>query len=334
MDKEYINFKDNSPLFSILILFWNNGEFIQRCLNSLQKQTYDNFEVLLINNGSDQSLPDRNRFPLLTIKVHQLNENIGFAAGNNYGAEFAQGEFLITLNADAFPEKGWLENIHKAIQKYPDCFFASKLVMANDPRRLDGVGDVYHFTGQVWRKYHGYYESSLQLSEKEVFSPCGAAAIYPKEAFEKVGGFDPDYFAYVEDVDLGFRLRLDGYKCIFLPDAVVHHVGSGSTGRRSDFSVYYGQRNLVWTFFKNMPGLFFWILLPSHIILNFLTIILSFFRKQGKITIKAKIDALNGLSLILKKRRLTQRNRKVSTFTILKTLDWNPISPITKLFPD
>lgn len=332
MDKDYNKFNGNSPLFSILILFWNNGEFIHRCLNSLQKQTFDDFEVILINNGSDQPLPDITEFSLLTIKVYQLSENIGFAAGNNLGVDHANGKYVITLNADAFPELDWLENIHKPIQKYPNSFFASKLIMANNPSKLDGVGDVYHFTGQVWRKYHNYSESSLKLIEQEVFSPCGAAAIYPKDAFEKVGGFDPDFFAYVEDVDLGFRLRLAGNKCIFLPEAVVHHVGSGSTGRRSDFSVYYGQRNLVWTFFKNMPGVLFWILLPFHLLMNILTIFLSFFRKQGKVTIKAKLDAFKEIPQVIKKRNPVQRNRSVSIVQLIKVLDWNPFSPWRKLF--
>jgi len=326
--------KNIEPLFSIIILFWNNEKFIHRCLNSLQNQTYDDFEVILINNGSQQLLPNINAFSFLNIKVHELKENIGFAAGNNYGAKFAKGKYLVTLNADAFPEPDWLENIRTAIDKYPNCSFASKLVMENDPNKLDGVGDVYHFTGQVWRKYHNYSESTLKLKEQEVFSPCAAAAIYMKEAFEKVGGFDPDFFAYVEDVDLGFRLRLAGYKCIFLPDAVVHHVGSGSTGRRSDFSVYYGQRNLVWSFFKNMPGLLFWILLPFHILMNVITIFLSFFRKQGKVTIKAKLDAFKELPQMIKKRNPVQRNRSVSIVQLIKVLDWNPFSPWRKLFPN
>jgi len=143
--------------------------------------------------------------------------------------------------------------------------------------------------------------------------------------------FDPDYFSYVEDVDLGFRFRLAGIRCIFLPDAVVHHVGSGSTGKRSDFSVYYGQRNLVWTFMKNMPGVLFWILLPFHIILNILVIGLSLFRKQGKITIKAKMDALSDPSVLLRKRRQIQKHRKVSLILIIRALDWNLLSPLKKL---
>ena len=327
---------NSDPNFSIIILYWNTDQYINKCLNSLDAQTFRDFEVIILDNGSEQPFNKDllQEFPNLSIKFLQLPENIGFAAGNNLGVEQANGKYIVTLNADAFPEPNWLENIHKAIVKYPNCFFASKLIMANDPRKFDGVGDVYHFTGLVWRKYHNYSERALQLSEKEVFSPCGAAAIYPKEAFEKVGGFDPDYFAYVEDVDLGFRLRLAGYKCIFLPDAVVHHVGSGSTGRRSDFSVYYGQRNLIWTFVKNMPGLLLWVLLPFHILMNILMLLLSFFRKQGKITNKAKWDAIKELPQMINKRNQFQRNRSVSIPQLMKVMDWNPISPVKKLFPD
>jgi GT2 family glycosyltransferase len=320
------------PFFSIIILYWNNEQFIRKCLTSLLNQTWNDFEIIFIDNGSEQPLPfDINiEFPSLKITTHKLPENIGFAAGNNFGAEHASGKFLALLNADAFPQQNWLERVKSAIEKYPDSFFASKLVMADDPTRLDGTGDVYHFTGLVWRKNHNYIEKHVNLVECEVFSACGAAAIYPKIAFDEVNGFDTDFFSYVEDVDLGFRLRLIGYKCIFLPDAIVHHVGSGSTGKRSDFSVYYGQRNLVWTFLKNLPGCLFWVLLPIHIFTNFLMVIFSLFRKQGKVTVKAKFDAIANISNILDKRLLIQKNRKISEFEIMKLLKWNLFSPIIK----
>lgn len=326
--------KNLSPFFSIIILYWNNGRYIRKCLTSLLNQTWKDFEIILVNNGSDQpvSLDLEIEFPTLNITFLQLPENIGFAAGNNFGSEHAKGKYLALLNADAFPYSNWLEKVRSAIEKYPDSIFASKLVMADDPTKLDGTGDVYHFTGLVWRKNHNHLAENVSLKECEVFSACGAAAVYPKDAFDRVGGFDPDYFSYVEDVDLGFRLRLAGYRCIFLPEAIVHHVGSGSTGKRSDFSVYYGQRNLVWTFFKNMPGILFWLLVPFHIITNVLMIIFSFFRKQGKVTVKAKIDALVKINTIIKKRRRIHISRKISTIKLLMSLDWNPISPSLKLF--
>jgi GT2 family glycosyltransferase len=321
------------PFFSIIILFWNNEQYIRKCLTSLLNQTWKDFEIIFIDNGSDQPLSfDINiDFPTLKIISLKLPENIGFAAGNNYGSEHANGKYLVLLNADAFPQQNWLERVRIAIEKFPDSFFASKLVMADDPTRLDGTGDVYHFTGLVWRKNHNRLADKVTLKEGEVFSACGAAAIYPKEAFDKVGGFDSDYFSYVEDVDLGFRLRLAGYKCIFLPDGIVHHVGSGSTGKRSDFSVYYGQRNLVWTFVKNMPGILLWLLLPIHIFTNLLMIIFSCFRNQEKVSVKSKIDAIVNLPIYLRKRKNVQQSKNVSIIRILCSMDWNLISPIKKI---
>lgn len=336
MDPSTLPTTNPSPFFSIIILYWNNERYIKECLTSLLDQTWKDFEIILVDNGSNQpvSFDLKIEFPALKINFLQLPENIGFAAGNNYGSEQANGKYLALLNADAFPYSNWLEKVRSAIDKYPDSIFASKLMMADDPTKLDGTGDVYHFTGLVWRKNHNRLAENVSLKECEVFSACGAAAVYPKDAFDRVGGFDPDYFSYVEDVDLGFRLRLAGYRCIFLPEAIVHHVGSGSTGKRSDFSVYYGQRNLVWTFFKNMPGILFWLLVPFHIITNILVIFFSFFRKQGEVTVKAKVDALVNLPIYLRKRKNIQLSRNTPIMKNLKSIDWNPLSPIIKIFLD
>ena len=326
----YQNF---SPCFSIIILFWNSHKYIKKCLTSIQNQTFIDFEIILIDNGSIIGIDKELflEFQNLNINYFLLEKNLGFAAANNFGASKARGDYLVLLNSDAFPKSDWLDNVKTSIEKYPNSFFASKLLMANDDSKLDGTGDVYHASGIVWRKNYEHKVRKVAENEVEVFSACAAAAVYPKYAFEEVGGFDEDYFAYVEDVDLGFRLRLAGYKCIFLPDAVVYHVGSGSTGKRSDFSVYYGQRNLVWTFIKDMPGVLFWILLPGHIVVNLLLIVLSIFRKQGRIVLQAKIDGLSHMIGIINKRRKIQKSRKVSIWEILKMIDWNPISPILKI---
>src|SRR5205085_72619 len=141
---------------------------------------------------------------------------------------------------------------------------------------------------------------------REIFSPCAAAAMYRREVFRAAGGFDEDFFCYAEDVDLGFRLRLAGYKALYVPDAVAYHVGSATTGRRSDFSVYYGQRNLVWTYAKNMPvGLLFLYAL-FHLAINIATVAALAMRGQGMIALRAKIDALKGLGTVLRKRRAVQ----------------------------
>jgi len=322
-----------TPYFSVVILCWNSNQTIAACLEALDAQAMKDFEILLVDNGSSEPISSAllNKYSRLNIKLYTLEQNTGFAGGNNYAAARACGSYLLLLNADAFPKPDWLAIIRAAIEKYPGCFFASRLVMANHPERLDGAGDVYHVSGLAWRKSFNTLISKVNDREREVFSACAAASAYPLEAFKRVNGFDKDYFSYIEDVDLGFRLRLLGYKCIYLPSASVYHVGSASTARRSDLAVYYGQRNLVWTFFKDMPGMYVWLLAPLHILTNLLQVALAIFRRQGTITWKAKVDAVRGLSKMWQKRRQIQRTRTVPVQDLLLALDWNPVSPLSKL---
>ena len=334
MASDQITENHHIPFFSIIVLLWNSNAYIARCLNALSDQIYRDFEVILVDNGSPEpfSLEILDQFKNLNIKFHRSENNSGYAEGNNVGAGLASGRFLAVLNSDAFPKPDWLSKVFQATAIYPYSFFASKLIMADFPERLDGEGDIYHISGLVWRKSYNMLASKMRTSEGQVFSACGAAAIYPRDVFTAVGGFDPDYFAYIEDIDLGFRLRLAGYKCVYLPDAGVFHVGSGSTGYQSRFSVYYGQRNLVWTFFKDMPTLLLITLLPFHILMNLVLILSGISRGRGLIVAKAKIDAIKGLPVILKKRKLIQRQRKASIIELLAVMNINPFSPLQLYF--
>src|SRR6185436_1800580 len=141
-------------------------------------------------------------------------------------------------------------------------FFSSRQIQYNRPELLDGAGDEYHVSGLAWRRYYNHIEKEYGIKPEEVFGACAAASLYLREDFLKVGGFDEGYFSYFEDVDLSFRLRLVGRRCLYVPAAVVCHVGSASSGKVSDFVIYHGHRNLVWGYFKNMPALLFWAYLP------------------------------------------------------------------------
>jgi GT2 family glycosyltransferase len=154
----------------------------------------------------------------------------------------------------------------------------------------------------AWRLGIGYPSEGYGLSQTEIFSPCAAAAMYLRQAFLEVDGFDEDFFSYFEDVDLGFRLQLHGYRSLYVPEAVVHHVGSGSLGLRSDFALYHTHRNLIWTFAKNMPNAMLLRYLPAHLVLNLVYVVYYALRGRGKVLLRAKWDALKGLSKALGKR--------------------------------
>lgn len=307
------------PSLSLIIVTWNSAAHLPRCLDSLRVQSYKDFELLLIDNGSSDGAVDgiEEKYPELDITVKKLQKNTGFAYANNLGAQMARGDWLVLLNADAFPEADWVENLVVATEKYPNASFSSRQIQANNPDYLDGEGDLYRLSGFAKRRSYNRPLSVAEPSPVEIFSPCAAAALYPRDAFLAVGGFDEDFFSYYEDVDLGFRLRLYGVKSYYLPQAVVYHVGSASTGKLSDFSVYYEQRNLLWTYLKNMPSLLLWPSLPIHIIIS-----LGFFlKRKPKIMWKAKKDALKELKKIIAKRKKIQDARLVSVKEIYDALD-------------
>ena len=320
---------------SVIIVTWNSGALIGKTLRSLQNQTYPISEVIVVDNAStDSSVMDLEEF-YPPVKVIRLENNIGFAAANNQAMRVVSKDCnrLALLNPDAFPEPTWLESLMDAVKHHPEyTFFGSRLMNAKEPSHYDGTGDSYHVSGLVWREGHGYAADTSARKVKEIFSPCAAAALYRKDAFVEANGFDEDYFCYVEDVDLGSRLRLLGYHCLYIPDAMAYHVGSASTGgQHSDFAIYHGHRNLVWTYVKNMPGALFWLLLPLHIVLNFVTIIWFSLQGQYVVILKAKWDAIWGIPRMWKKRCDIQRNRNASFRDIWKVLDKSFLPRLSQL---
>jgi len=329
---------DNKSIFSVricvIIVNWNTGEHLKRCVSSLNKQIVLPGEVIVVDNASTDSSADGLGKFYPDIKVIRLGQNMGFAAANNYAVRLASNDcnWLALLNPDAFPEPDWLESLANAVRVHPEYkFFSSRLMNANQPSMMDGTGDINHVSGLVWRDGYKNKANASMFETKDVFSPCGAAALYSKEAFVEANGFDEDYFCYVEDVDLGFRLRLLGYRCLYVPDSIVYHIGSATTYVGSDFSIYHGHRNLVWTYVKNMPGVFFWLFLPLHILLNFFTIIWFGLRGKFSVILRSKIDAFRGIPRVWKKRRAIQKKRNASLGDIWRALDKSILPRFTQI---
>lgn len=306
----------------IVIVYRSDPAVLLRCIKSLEQQSVPSQRVIIVDNSEEADLKT---IDLGNAEVLRCSGNIGFAAGNNFAIANAESEFIALLNPDAFPEPSWLENLLKVAKETPQCAaFGSVQLLDETPEILDGIGDSYHPSGVFRREGHGRRRDKYSdLQPREIFAPCAAAALYRRDALQAVGGFDEDFFCYGEDVDLGFRLRLAGWNSMLVADAVVRHVGSASSGgQRSDFATYHGHRNMVWVYFKNMHGVLFWLFLPLHILANLASLIVLTLRGQGKIGLRAKIDAIKGLPKMWQKRQAIQSKRVASISDIWRVLSF------------
>lgn len=301
----------------VIVVNYNSGTLLKKCVCAIEQQSVKPERVIIVDNNSTDGSFDSITSDVLELKLIPLKDNYGFAKANNIALEESRNsQFVALLNPDAFPQSDWLENLLLAAKQNPNySFFASHMLDANNPEIIDGQGDAYHISGLAWREGHGKKLSDTlsHKQAKEIFAACAGAALYRTEDMRRVNGFDEDFFCYMEDVDLSFRLVLAGKKGLYIPNAIVHHIGSAITGKKSAFSIYYGHRNLVWVFFKNLPLGLLIILFPLHLALNLSSIFYFMVKNQGQCILKAKFDALKGLPKILKKRTIIQRNRVVSS---------------------
>jgi len=310
--------------FSVIVVNYNSAGRLKRCLEHLNRQTFRDFETIVFDNASDDNSIEQARAVSTDARIVQSSSNIGFAAANNRAAELATGAWIAFLNPDAYADPDWLEELSKGIRLYPfaDAFGSAQL-KAEDPSVIDGAGDVFHVLGVPYRGAFGKPATALP-DDGECFAPCAAAAAYRAEAFRKLRGFDERFFCYGEDVDLGFRLRLAGGRAVQLRHARVLHEGSGITGRYSAFTVYHGNRNRIWTTFKNMPGLIYWPLLPARLLTDLYLCFRAFTIGSGPAYLRALRDGYFGLGRFWPDRRRLQRERKASLASIAAALTWSP----------
>jgi GT2 family glycosyltransferase len=297
---------------AVVIVNANAGPLLAETLDHLGRQTLPPARTIVVDNAStDGSLDGLDE----AVEVIRLDRNEGFARANNVGVHHADDcDWVALLNPDAFPEPTWLEELVRAAHERPEyAFFGSRLVDAGSPALLDGTGDEYHVSGWAWQRDHGRARAEVDEEDvHEIFGPCAAAAVYRRDAFLDVGGFDERYFCYFEDVDLAFRLRLAGHRCLYVPSSAVRHVGAAIAGRESDFAVYHAHRNLVWTYVKNMPGPLVWLYLPHHLAVNLLALVWFSVRGHPRAIARAKVDAVRSLPTFVRERRALQAARQRS----------------------
>ena len=309
------------PLVSVVIVTWNGRQYLDACLSAVAAQEGISTETILVDNASTDGTVEyvRGRYPW--VRLVALTENRGFAGGNNAGVREARGTFIALLNNDAVPEPRWLEALARGVNEQDgSVLVTSRIVYMHDPGVIDSAGDGLLRCGGAFKRHHGArVETSGESTE--VFGICGAACLMPRHVFEELGGFDEDFFASHEDVDLSYRARLLGYRCRYVADAVVRHHGSATIGRVSGFAVFHGQRNLEWLYIKNTPGSLLLRTLPGHAIYTVAACL--HFARLGALGpfVRAKLAAIAGLPGMLRKRSQVQRSRRVGAPAIWPLLE-------------
>ena len=312
------------PRVTVAIVAYQSGAFLQACVDALASQSFGDFEAVIADNASSDGSVAALRLPDGRFRVAPMGGNLGFAAANNRVAAISTSEFLVMLNPDTRADLDWLAELVAAAERWPEAAsFGSTQIKLDDPGRLDGIGDVWHASGLAWRAREGKPATDIP-PEGESFGPCAAAALYRRAAFVALGGFDETYFCYCEDVDLAFRLRLVGWTAVQVPGAVVRHAGSGVSGRTSEFSLFHGHRNRVWTFVKNTPAAWFWLLLPYHLAMDVALVLAA--RRIGRAgpVMRAHWAAVRGLGPVWKARRTIQRTRTVPLSALARAMAWSP----------
>ena len=325
MARERAKDKAAEPRASVVVVAYESGPLLAQCLASLKAQTVADREVILIDNASkDAAARDAAAADSSLIFVGNT-ENLGFAAACNQGARMARGRWIAFLNPDAFAEPDWLERLLHAAERYPQArAFASRQLLAEDTSRLDGLGDVMSAAGFPFRG--GYLQPDPGRTEPgEVFSACGGAMLIDRKLFLDLGGFDERLFCYCEDVDLGYRLRLAGEPSVVVPDAVVRHVGSASSGGpRSDFATFYGTRNRLWVFIKNTPPLLLLLTWPLHLAATAMLFARHAMRGELRSPWRGFVFGLKNIRVALEARHEVQATRKVGSLEIARAMTWNP----------
>lgn len=298
------------PLISVIILNYDGRAWLAGCLDALaQQRDAPDFETILVDNGSTDASVELVRTSYPHARVIETGTNLGFAGGNNAGARQARGEWIAFLNNDTIADEAWLARLWSAQQSHPGfALITSRLVFLHDPSILDSAGDGYLRAGGAFKHGHGADAASLPAS-REVFGACGGAFMIRRDAFEALGGFDDRFFMVYEDVDLSYRARLRGWRVWYAADAIVRHAGSGSIGTISPAAVFYGQRNLEWTWIKNTPRVLLLVTAVPHAIYSLAGVLHYVGLGLGVPALRAKLAALARLPSVLADRARVQATR-------------------------
>ena len=265
---------------TVIIPNFNGLRYLPCMLESMHRQSFTDMDIILVDNGSTDGSTAYVQEYWPDVRVISLPDNTGFSHAVNVGIRAASAPFVLLLNNDTEADPHFVEALLLCMKAHAHAFSAGARMLCFDRRdRLDGAGDLYCALGWAFARGKGK-AADRYLKEEQIFSACGGAAIYRRELFGEIGFFDDEHFAYLEDLDIGYRARIYGYENWYAPVALVYHVGSGTSGSRyNQFKTRYSSRNNVYMIYKNMP--LFQILLNLVFLIPGFAIKLFFFARKG-----------------------------------------------------
>jgi GT2 family glycosyltransferase len=311
----------NKLELSVIMPNWNGKEFLEVALRSLRIQNYTNFEVIVIDNGSNDNSVEflENYFP--EVNIIKLSKNYGFSFAVNRGIKAAKGEYILLLNNDVEIEKNCLQKLTDSAKRNKDiAIFACKMLYFNDRGIINDAGNFFSAYGYAIQRGNSEKDEGQYDVENYIFSACAGAAMYRRELFDKIGFFDEDFFAYLEDVDFGFRSQLAGYKSEFVPNAIVYHVEGGTSKRLNNFAILYNLRNNLFLITKNMPIGLLLLFSPFILIYQIRNMLVAIENRYFKKFIKIYFDYFKHFSALMEKRKIIQKSKKGSNYYIFKIL--------------
>lgn len=257
---------------TVVIPNFNGIAYIRGCLNSLRAQDFKDFSVIVVDNGSSDGSMEAVRDEYPEVRLVAFPENTGFCRAVNEGILRSDTPYVLLLNNDTEAEPGFVGALCEAMETRGRAFSCTaKMLKYSDRTKLDDAGNFYNALGWAYARGKGKPEERYDKSCR-IFSSCGGAAIYRRSVLEEIGLFDEEHFAYLEDMDIGYRARIAGYENWYIPAARVYHVGSATTGSRyNQFKIRYSSRNNIYLIYKNMP--------IFQLILNLPLLALGFFIK-------------------------------------------------------
>jgi GT2 family glycosyltransferase len=323
----------DSGTLSVVVVTWNRRDLLRACLHSLTCQHWkEPFEVIVVDNGSDDGSPDMvlrefSGGPGFQLKLIRNSDNRGFCAANNQAIAASTSEFVALLNNDAEADPNWLAALASAFEGRPEVgMAASKILVYEDPRRIDKVGHLIYPDGQNRGRGSGELDRGQYDQVEEVAWPDGCAAMYRRSMLEEIGGFDEDFFAYADDAELGLRARIAGWKCLYVPQAVVRHHRGATLGLRSSRRLELIERNRVLLAAKLFPWSLLW-LNGAYFLMRLAAGFWAALRNRGEVgrypgvrgkfqaalsVVKGDLEALALLPRMLRKRRQVAGIRRLA----------------------